>query len=230
MPSCTLAFAQDRRIQILATSKGVNHDKAIGDSFRRSLRARRRTTSGHISKCTNVRGQRKTADYSYVGNWDIPRAQWGEMAKADAADEKILDKAIASGTIVGYGHDVNLVHQTDGATHDEWWSAMSMAGVINMLEQFYQSGTTTSPVLESATKHWDTIYVSRYYNWHPGSWKNGYTYVASYKLTKDAPDDAVEMLSKNLIVPLWKNSSLTVRFMSTRSTLRRFIPKRRGRS
>jgi hypothetical protein len=140
--------------------------------------------------------------YSYVGNWDIPRAQWGEMAKADAADEKILDKAIASGTIVGYGHDVNLVHQADGATHDEWWSAMSMASVINMLEQFYQSGTTTSPVLESATKHWDNIYVSRYYNWHPGSWKNGYTYVASYKLSKDAPDDAVEILSKNLIVPL----------------------------
>jgi len=140
--------------------------------------------------------------YSYVGNWDIPRPQWGEMAKADAADEKILEKAIASGTIVGYGHDVNLVHQADGATHDECWSATSMAGVINVLEQFYQSGTTTSPVLESATKHWDTIYVSRYYNWHPGSWKNGYTYVASYKLSKDAPDDAVETLSKNLIVPL----------------------------
>ena len=74
--------------------------------------------------------------YSYVGFWNIPRAQWAEMAKNEAADQKILDKAIASGTIVGYGNDVNLVHQPDGATHDEWWSAMSMAGLLNVLDQY----------------------------------------------------------------------------------------------
>ena len=140
--------------------------------------------------------------YSYVGFWNIPRAQWAEMAKADAADQKILDKAIASGTIVGYGNDVNLVHQPDGSTHDDWWSAMSMAGLLNVLDQFYKSGSATSPVLESATKHWDNIFVSRYYNWHSGSWKDVYTHGSSYKLKADAPDDAVETLSKNLIVPL----------------------------
>src|SRR6266699_5961338 len=140
--------------------------------------------------------------YSYVWNWAIPRAQWAEMEKNTAADEKVLSKALASGTIVAYGNDVNLVHSADGGTHDDWWSAMSMAGVINVLEQFYQSGNATTPVLGSATKHWDNIYVSRYYNWHSGSFKNGYTYVASYKLKADAPDDAVEKLSKNLIVPL----------------------------
>ncbi len=58
--------------------------------------------------------------YSYVGNWNIPRPQWADMEKANAADQKILDKAIANGTIVGYGDDVNLVHQPDGETHDEW--------------------------------------------------------------------------------------------------------------
>jgi hypothetical protein len=140
--------------------------------------------------------------YSYVGNWAIPRAQWAEMDKNTAADEKILSKALASGTIVAYGNDVNLVHQAEGATHDDWWSAMSMAGLINVLEQFYQSGTTTVPVLASATKHYDNIYVSRYYNWHSGTFKNAYTYVASYKLKADAPDDAVETLSKNLVVPM----------------------------
>jgi hypothetical protein len=140
--------------------------------------------------------------YSYVANWTIPRAQWAEMEKANAADEKILDKAIANGTIVGYGFDVNLVHQPDGETHDDWWSAMSMAGLLNVLDQFYKSGSPASPVLASATKHWDSIYISRYYNWHSGSWKDGYTYVASYRLKPDAPDEAVDMLSKNLIVPL----------------------------
>jgi len=140
--------------------------------------------------------------YSYVSLWNIPRAQWAEMGKADASDQKILEKAMANGTIVGYGNDVNLVHQPDGFTHDDWWSAMSMAGLLNVLDQFYKSGTPTSPVLASATKHADAIYVSRFYNWRSGSLKEGYTHGASYKLKADAPDDAVETLSKNLIVPM----------------------------
>src|SRR6202040_2774425 len=44
--------------------------------------------------------------------------------------------------------------------------------------------------------------VSRYYNYHPGTVKDGYTYEASYRLKPDAPDDAVDTLSKKLIVPL----------------------------
>jgi hypothetical protein len=140
--------------------------------------------------------------YSYVGNWNIPRAQWADMEKSNASELKVLEKALASSTLVGYGNDMNLIHRPDGSTHDQWWSALAMAGLLNVLEQFYQSGSATSPVLASATKHWDSIYVSRYYNWHSGTWKDAYTHGASYKLKADAPDDAVETLSKNLIVPL----------------------------
>ena len=140
--------------------------------------------------------------YTYVGNWAIPRAQWAEMAKTSAADQKVLDQAMAAGTIVGYGNDVNLVHQADGETHDDWWSAMSMAGLLNVLDTFYKSGGSTTPVLESATKHWDDIFVSRHYNWHPGAYKDVYTHGSSYKLKADAPDDAVDTLSNNLIVPM----------------------------
>jgi hypothetical protein len=140
--------------------------------------------------------------YSYVGYWNIPRAQWAEMEKASAADQQVLQKAIANGTIVAYGNDVNLVHQPDGDTHDDWWSAMSMAGLLNVLDQFYKSGSSTTPVLASATKHSDSIYVSRYYNWHSGSWKDVYTHGSSYKLKPDAPENAVATLSKNLVVPL----------------------------
>ena len=140
--------------------------------------------------------------YSYVANWQIPRAHWGEMAGANAADKAILDKALADGTIVGYGNDESLVHQPDGETHDDWWSSMSMAGLIKVLDQFYASGNVSSPALESATKHWDNIFVSRYYNWHSGAWKGGYVHVSSYKLKADAPDDAVETVSKHMVVPL----------------------------
>ena len=140
--------------------------------------------------------------YSYVGNWAIPRAQWGEMDKQTAANEKELDKALANGTLVGYGDDTNLVHQPEGYSHDNWWSSMSMAGLLSVLEQSYKSGTATTPVLISATKHADAVYVSRYYNWHAGSWKDVYTRVSEYQLKPDAATDAVDRLSKNLFVPM----------------------------
>lgn len=140
--------------------------------------------------------------YTYVADWQIPRAHWGEMAQANAADKPILDKALADGTIVGYGNDEDLVHQADGSTHDDWWSATSMAGLIKVLDQFYASGNTSSPALDSATRHWDTIFISRYYNWHSGSYKGGYTSIASYKLKPDAPDDAVGIISEHMVAPL----------------------------
>ena len=140
--------------------------------------------------------------YSYVAFWNVPRAQWADMDKNSAADQKVLDKAVADGAIVGYGSDLNLVHTADGMTHDDWWSAMSMAGVLNILDKFYKSGTPTAPVLASATKHSDGIFVSRYYNWRPGTYKGAYTRVGYYKLKADVPEHAVETLSKSYIVPM----------------------------
>lgn len=152
--------------------------------------------------CAQDEPKEKPPMYSYVAFWNIPRAQWADMEKNNAVDQKILDKALADGAIVGYGNDLNLVHQPDGTTHDNWWSAMSMVAVLNVLDKFYKSGTPTSPVLASATKHSDGIFVSRYYNWRPGSYKGAYTRVAMYKLKPGVPEHAIETLSKSFMVPL----------------------------
>lgn len=140
--------------------------------------------------------------YTYVGFWNIPRPQWAEMDKSLAGEKATLEKAVAGGTLVAYGDDQTLVHTADGDTHDSWWSAMSMAGVLNVLDQFYKTGTPTSPVLASATKHSDAIFVSTYYNWHAGSWKNVYSHAGYYKLKPDASPDALEHLSKHMVAPL----------------------------
>lgn len=142
--------------------------------------------------------------FSYVGYWNIPRAQWSEMDKSIAGDQKILEQAVANGTLVGFGNDRNIVHQADGYTHDDWWSSMSMAGLLNVLDQFQKSGSSVSPVLSTSTKHMDSIFVSRYYNWRPGSAKDAYTHVAYYRFKPDAPSDALDSLSKNLFVPLFE--------------------------
>ena len=142
--------------------------------------------------------------YSYVSDWTIPRTQWAEMEKNNAADQPILSKALAAGTLVAYGDDASLVHQPEEATHDDWWSSMSLAGLLNVLDQFYKSGNAVSPVLSSATRHSDSIFVSRYYNWHSGSFKGAYTHVSEYKFKADAPEDGLALLSKNFIVPMFE--------------------------
>ena len=140
--------------------------------------------------------------YSYIANWQIPRAHWADMAKDAAANDAILSKALADGTIVGYGNDETLVHSSEGETHDNWWSAMSLAGLIKILDQFYAAPSSRSDVLASSTKHWDEVLVSRYYNWHSGAYKGAYAHIGEYKLKADASDDALDTLSKSLIVPV----------------------------
>jgi len=145
---------------------------------------------------------RKPPMFTYLADWQIPRANWPDMDKANSAGNAILEKALADGTIVGYGDDENLVHQPDAETHDNWWSAMSLGGLIKVLDQFLASPGTTSPVLASATGHWDNIFISRYYNWHSGSYKSGYTHISAYKMRPDAAGDAIDTLSQNMVVPL----------------------------
>jgi hypothetical protein len=144
----------------------------------------------------------KPALYTYVADWNIPREKWADMEKSHASTQKLMDKAVADGTITGYGDDATLVHQGDGMTHDEWWSAMSMAGVLSVLDQLEKSADAASSVYMSANGHSDSIYVSRFYHWLPGATKGGYTYEASYRLKPGAPDESVDTLSKTLIAPL----------------------------
>jgi hypothetical protein len=158
---------------------------------------------GVMSLAASAQGEdakEKPRMYTYVADWALPRAKWDDMEKDNVTSAKILDHDVANGTLVGYGNDSSLVHSVDGATHDNWWSATSMAALLNVLEEFHKA--PSPPVLTSATKHWDGIYVSRFYNWRPGTYKGVYTHTSSYKLKPGAPNDAVEMLSKNFIAPL----------------------------
>jgi hypothetical protein len=139
--------------------------------------------------------------YSYVANWQVPRASWGDMDKVVAPVNQVLQQALADGTIVGYGNDRNLVHQPDTETHDDWWSAMSLAGLIKTLDRIHTAGDSNSPILSAATNHWDEVYVSRFYNWKSGSFKKAYTHVGIYRLKPDQSEDALDALSQNWIAP-----------------------------
>jgi hypothetical protein len=77
---------------------------------------------------------------------------------------------------------------------------MSMAAVLDVLDSLGKG--PPDPLLQTATKHWDGIYVSHFYNWKSGTYKDAYSHTAYYKLKDSAPDDEVETVSKNFVVPL----------------------------
>jgi len=144
--------------------------------------------------------------YKCVSYWTFSRADWGDVDKDNATtSQKILAPALADGTLVGYGDDENQVHSAEGFTHDNWWQANSIAGLMKVLEALHKVGGSSSPLLVSSTKHWDQIYISSFYNWKPGTWKGAYGYAGTYKLKPDAPDadDAVRTLS-SFYVPVFE--------------------------
>lgn len=96
-----------------------------------------------------------------------------------------MPAAVSTASLVGYGSNEPLLQ---GSTRTVWWSGMSMAAVFTVLDK-------PQPV--------NAIYVSRFYNWHPGSVHGAYTQATSFKLKASAPDDAVALVSKNIFVPLF---------------------------
>ena len=54
---------------------------------------------------------------TYVAEWGVPRAQWGEMAKQNESELPLLDRLMEDGTIVGYGFYESQAHSEDGMTH-----------------------------------------------------------------------------------------------------------------
>jgi len=143
--------------------------------------------------------------YRYDSYWVFPRAHRGDVHKDNAAgNQKIVAPALAEGTLVGYGDAENLMHSAEGFTHANWWQANSWAGVMKVVEGFHKGGGSSSPLLDSATKHWDQVFVSRFYNWKAGSWKGAYRYTATYELKPGSdPNDAIQALS-TFDVPLFE--------------------------
>jgi len=144
----------------------------------------------------------KPAMYSYIANWQYPRERWGDVARINAVDNTIFQAALSDGTLVGYGNDVNQVHTPDGESHDTWWSSSSLAGLLKVLDKVRALPPADTPISLNPTKHWDLVLVSHYYNWKPGPYTGAYVNVAMYQLKPTADDDAVETLSKGVVVPI----------------------------
>ncbi|MGE5206195.1 MAG: hypothetical protein ACM3PW_11295 [Chlamydiota bacterium] len=113
----------------------------------------------------------KPAVYTYVAQWSVPRAQWGDMAKMQQSDIPALDRLVADGTLTSYGLYESAVHQMKGPTHGNWFQASSMAGIFKALDVL-QGSTASNAALLGSGSHQDLLLVSRDYDSHSGNFRN----------------------------------------------------------
>jgi hypothetical protein len=145
----------------------------------------------------------KAPMYSYVANWEVSRDKFKDIEGQLGKNDALMRKQLSDGALIGFGNDVTLVHRDGESTHDVWWSSMSWSGLMKVLEAIKTSPAADAPVLATG-KHNDRIYAARYYNWRPGSFTNGYTRVAIWKLKQSAPDNAIDQVAKSFAVPMFE--------------------------
>lgn len=162
-------------------------------------------TSSAPAGAQTVAVKEKPPLYRYVSYWAFPPAHRGDVGKDRAlGNEKVLEAALADGTLVGYGDEENQVHFAEGFTHNSWTQAKSIASLMKLVDTLHKSGGSGSP-LASSTRHWDQIYTSSFYNWKAGFWRGAYGYSGTFKLKPDAPapDDVIRALS-SFYVPVFE--------------------------
>ena len=61
--------------------------------------------------------------FTYVSEWNTPRAQWADMAKVETDIKATMDALVADGTVLGYGTYENRIHSEASPTHGSWFQA-----------------------------------------------------------------------------------------------------------
>ncbi|HEX4489294.1 MAG TPA: hypothetical protein VH088_23675 [Terriglobales bacterium] len=142
--------------------------------------------------------------YTYVAFWDVPRAQWPEVAKGLPAEKSAMDKLVADGTLIGYGAFDTLLHQENGATHGTWFTASSEGNILKALEFVYKQPALVGAGYQAASKHFDQLFTSETYGAKSGSVNNGYLSVSRWQFKPGSMHKFMEMTNKTIVPVLDK--------------------------
>jgi hypothetical protein len=136
--------------------------------------------------------------YTYVSQWAVPRAQWEAFDKQDESSIAGMKQLVADGTLVDWGNVTSRVHEEDGYTHAEWFTATSRANLLKALEQEWTAATNASYV--SATKHFDLFLHTIAHGGNSVSNATGYLRVGYY-FAKPGDDGALEAVMLKNVKP-----------------------------
>jgi hypothetical protein len=137
--------------------------------------------------------------YTYVSLWAVPRAQWAAFDKQEDLSTPVLQKLVADGTIVDWGNTATRVHQEDGYTHAEWFTAASRDALLKALE--IQWSTATNSAFVGTTKHYDLFLRTIAHGGKTSSGATGYLRVAFYQ-AKPGDEEAFAGLFSKGIKPM----------------------------
>lgn len=141
--------------------------------------------------------------FTYVAEWGVPRAQWGEMEKPNPAVNSLLESLVADGTITGYGRYENLIHSVNGMTHGNWFQANSVAGILKALAKIYALPAAVNQPVQAESKHQDYLMVSDLYGSTPVSNATGYLRVISAQLKPGKVEQFYETFRRYML-PVYK--------------------------
>ena len=143
-------------------------------------------------------GEQQPAVYTYVSQFNVPRANWAQYA---ADEEKtfipVANKMLADGSIVSYSTFETMVHTVDGYTNGAAWSSPTISGLMKMLEELRRGGPRPGQV--ASTKHEDFLMVSTLYESNPNDKSTtGYLRVICQNAKQDRPEEYATALKKFL--------------------------------
>lgn len=120
------------------------------------------------------------ATYTFVAEWDIPRAQWGTyVTDFETHARPVLEKLAADGTLVGWGGYEAIVHSENAPSHGTWWSSTTIAGIERARAELVRMSVSMKS-LASAEGHRDYLLRGLIGNGKSGSGTNGYLSVSTY--------------------------------------------------
>ncbi|MGC1483469.1 MAG: hypothetical protein WA789_06740 [Candidatus Acidiferrum sp.] len=138
--------------------------------------------------------------YTYVSQFQIPRANWGQYAEeSEKSFVPVAEKLLADGSIVSWATFEQVVHTPDGYTHGAAWSSTSISGLMKVLDELRKGGPQAGQI--AAIKHEDYLLQSTTYR--AGSGTAAYLRVVCSNAKPDKPENFNAMLKK-LLVPTFE--------------------------
>lgn len=137
--------------------------------------------------------------YTYVSEWNVPRAQWGAFEKERDQQNSTMQKLVSEGTIIAWGSDANYVHTEDGYTHEDFFVATSRAAILKALETLRPPAT--GGTYTSVTKHRDFFMHTLAHGGKTSSGNSGYLRVA-FGRRSPARERRLPTTSRNTWCPL----------------------------
>lgn len=150
-------------------------------------------TAGLAPKPTAA--QEEQEYYTYVSQWQVPRAQWAAFEKQQQADAASQKKLVADGTLVDFGEISTRVHTPEGYTHADWMTAGSRANLLKALEQNWTTATNASFI--ASTKHQD-LFLHTIAHAGKTSDSTGYLRVGFYHAKPGHDQEFTELLMKKV--------------------------------